>query len=63
MEILTVAQAAEKLKLRPSTILRHIRKGRLQARRFGHLGYRITERSLELFLMPDERSLSGKSGT
>jgi excisionase family DNA binding protein len=61
MEVLTVEQAAEKLKLRPSTILRHIRKGRLQAKRFGHLGYRIAERSLELFLMPDEQPVSKKT--
>ena len=61
MQIYTVDEAAEKLKLRPSTILRHIRKGRLQARRFGHLGYRIAERSLESFLMQDEQPVSRKN--
>ena len=61
MQIYTVEQAAEKLQLRPSTILRHIRKGRLQAKRFGHLGYRIAERSLELFLMQDEQPVSKKA--
>lgn len=55
MEIYTVEQAAAKLQLRPSTILRHIRKGKLQAKRFGHMGYRIAERSLEEFLMQGEQ--------
>jgi excisionase family DNA binding protein len=61
VQICTVEQAAEIMKLRPSTILRHIRKGKLQAKRFGHLSYRIAERSLELFLMQDEQPVSKKA--
>ncbi len=53
-------QVAVELQLRPSTILRHIRKGKLQAKRFGHQGYRIVESSLDSFLMQDEQALKRK---
>jgi len=56
--VYTVEEAAGIAKLRPSTILRHIRKGTLQAKRFGHQGYRIAENSLELFLTQDKQPVS-----
>lgn len=58
MQIYAVEQAAEKLQLTQSAVLRDIRKGKLQARRFGHQGYPITERSLEDFLMQGEQPLN-----
>ncbi len=63
MEIYTVEQAAAKSQLRPSTILRHIRKGKLQTKKFGHQGYRITEHSLEMFLTRDEETQGKETRT
>ncbi|MBI1340001.1 helix-turn-helix domain-containing protein [bacterium] len=46
--LLTVEQAADRLKLHPKTVLRHIRAGRLQAARIGR-SYRIPESRLDAF--------------
>lgn len=47
-ELCTVDYAAERLKLHPKTVLRHIREGRLPARRLGK-AYRIRRSDLEAF--------------
>ena len=60
MEVYDVAGAATKLKVRPSTLLKYIRKGKLQARRFGNSGYRISEQSLEAFLVSPEDKVKNK---
>jgi len=46
--LVTVEQAAEQLKLHPKTVLRHIRNGRLPARRIGK-SYRIDRAKLAEF--------------
>ncbi|PZR88627.1 MAG: DNA-binding protein [Stutzerimonas stutzeri] len=46
--LLTVEQAAERLKLHPKTVLRFIREGRLRATRVGK-SYRIVASDLEAF--------------
>jgi excisionase family DNA binding protein len=46
--LLTVEQAAEQLKLHPKTVLRHIRDGRLPAKRIGK-AYRIEQSRLDAF--------------
>lgn len=47
-ELLTVDQAAQRLAVHPRTLLRHIRSGRLQARRIGK-AYRIRGEDLDAF--------------
>jgi excisionase family DNA binding protein len=47
-ELCTVDEAAERLKLHPKTVLRHIREGRLPARRLGK-AYRIRRSDLDAF--------------
>jgi excisionase family DNA binding protein len=47
-ELVTVEQAAERLKLHPKTVLRYIRDGRLQAVRIGK-AYRIDQAKLDAF--------------
>jgi excisionase family DNA binding protein len=46
-EMLTVAEAAARLKVHPETIRRAIRKGELRALRFGHRTVRIAPADLE----------------
>lgn len=46
--LLTVEQAAERLRLHPKTVLRHIREGRLPATRIGK-AYRIERARLDAF--------------
>ena len=46
-EILTVEEAAERLKLNPQTLRRWIRAGLLPARKIGRKEYRIDARDLE----------------
>lgn len=46
--LVTVEQAAEELKLHPKTVLRHIREGRLEAKRIGK-AYRIDRAKLDAF--------------
>ncbi|WP_129792152.1 helix-turn-helix domain-containing protein [Sphingosinicella sp. CPCC 101087] len=46
--LVTVEQAAERLKLHPKTVLRHIRSGRLPATRIGK-AYRIDRAKLDAF--------------
>lgn len=47
-ELCTVDEAATRLKLHPKTVLRHIREGRLPARRLGK-AYRIRLADLDAF--------------
>lgn len=53
--LLTTAEAAEVLRLRPKTIRAHIRAGRLTALRFGR-SLRIREADLEAFLRAGSES-------
>lgn len=46
--LVTVEEAAERLKLHPKTVIRHIRSGRLPARRIGK-SYRIEQAKLDAF--------------
>ncbi|MBI2755658.1 MAG: helix-turn-helix domain-containing protein [Chloroflexi bacterium] len=54
--LLTVHEAAERIRSSPETVRRWIRQGKLSAVRPGgaKLGYRITEAEIERFLTPPQ---------
>lgn len=48
---LTVAEVAERLRVRPDTVRRYLREGRLRGRKFGNRGgYRVEPEELRRFL-------------
>lgn len=56
-QVLTVPEAAERLKLTPRGVTRLIRDGRIRAARIGrgHPGYRILASEVERFVRGEDR--------